>query len=144
MAKQQQKSTAAQLLALVKQLQAERQDHERAIAEIDAVLGGMDSAPAPRAAGKRAHRRRVVAAAKPAPKKRRRARRKFETSGNDLILGFVKAAGAKGVKTSEIVKHWKSEGRTGDGYVQLSQLTKAGKIKKQNIKGERGSKYSVA
>src|SRR5205807_334006 len=76
--------------------------------------------------------------------RRRRRRRKFATSGNDSILGFVRDAGKKGATTSEIVKHWKSQGRSGDGYTALGLLVKEKKLKRENVKGERGSRYTAA
>ena len=142
--------TAAQLTSLIAKLQAERQEHADAIAEIDATFerfGISHSAP------KRRGRPRKVATSKVSsqvglakhPKKRtRRGRRKFAVSGSDSVLTFVKNAGKKGTTTSEIVKHWKSEGRAGDGYTLLGQLVKAKQLKKEKIEGAKGSRYTVA
>lgn len=74
----------------------------------------------------------------------RRKRGRFAKSAHVSIVDFLKSVGAKGATTGEINKHWLSEGRAGSAYVTLGQLTKARKIKRQNIKGARGSRYTVA
>jgi hypothetical protein len=74
----------------------------------------------------------------------KRKRRKFATSGTAAILSFVKDGGAKGCTSAEINKQWKHEGRSGTAYVQIGQLTKAKKLKKEHLKGQRGSRYTVA
>jgi hypothetical protein len=56
-------------------------------------------------------------------------------------LTFVKAAGAKGVVGGQIAKHWKAEGRGAGLYSLLGQLVKTKKIKRQKLKGEKGSRY---
>lgn len=76
-------------------------------------------------------------------KKRRKRRSKFAATATETILAFVKEGGDKGRTTSEINKHWKSQGRSGDSYVPLGQLVKAKKLKRENISGERGSRYSM-
>lgn len=74
---------------------------------------------------------------------RRRKRGRFTKSALVSVADFVKAAGPKGVTTSEVNKHWKGEGRAGDAYVTLGQLTKLRKIKRKNLKGQRGSRYTA-
>ena len=143
-----QDSTTDRLVALISRLQAKRQDYLDAVAQIDATFEHFGIAAAP---AKRRGRPRKMAkpgrmpktAVKPATKGKR-VRRKFATSGLDSILAFVKAAGKKGATTSEIVKHWKAEGRSGDGYTALGELTKAKKLKREKIEGEKGSRYTAA
>jgi hypothetical protein len=48
------------------------------------------------------------------------------------------------VSSAEITKHWKSEGRSGLPYIALGQLVKARKLKKTDLKGQRGSQYTLA
>ena len=143
-------SAAKELATLINTLQAERQEHVDTIANIDATFEqfGIVAAPAkrlgrPRKATKAAKPAMPMAAAKPA-KPARGKRRKFPVSGLDSILAFVKSAGKKGVATAEIVKYWKAEGRSGDGYTALGELVTAKKLKREKIEGAQGSRYTVA
>ena len=142
-----QDSTTERLVALISRLQAKRQEYLDAIVQIDATFEqfGITAAPAkrrgrpgpkPKAAKPG---RKPKAAAKPTPRKRG----KFAVSGLDSILGFVSKAGKKGAMTSEIVKHWKSEGRSGDGYTALGELVTAKKLKREKIEGAQGSRYTA-
>ena len=129
--------------ALIAKLQAQRQQHEDAIAAIDATFErfGISAAPAKKRPGRP---RKTSKTAKFARKGKRRTRRTFATSGLESILGFVAKAGKKGATTSEIVKHWKSEGRSGDGYTALGALVKQKQLKKEKIEGSKGSRYTAA
>jgi hypothetical protein len=44
---------------------------------------------------------------------------------------------------AEIGKHWKQEGRGAGVYVNVGKLVKAKKLKRENVKGERGSRYTT-
>ena len=77
-------------------------------------------------------------------RKRRGRRGRFATSGTESVLAFVRQGGSKGRASSEVSKHWKSEGRSGDAYNALGQLTKNKKLKVQKIEGERGGRYTAA
>jgi hypothetical protein len=152
---------AEQLGSLITQLQAQRQEHVQALAEIDAVFAQLGLQP--QAAKRRGRPPKAQAAAAkidapaapqaqaadrmigaPAAKPRgKRKRRKFSTSGTEAILTFVKGGGAKGRTSAEINKQWKQEGRSGNAYVQIGQLTKAKKLKKEDLKGQRGSRYTA-
>lgn len=143
--------TAAKELAnLINKLQAERKAHLEAITQIDATFqqfGITVAAPAKRRG--RPPKTTVLAKAPPQVTEtpgsgKRRTRRTFSVTGSDLILGFVKAAGKKGATTSEIVKHWKAEGRSGDGYTALGLLVKAKKLKMAKLEDEKGSRYTLA
>ena len=124
---------------LVEVIAAAREEGQRRIAEMKQVLL---STPLPRAG--RPHGRQAVAKPQAPAKAPRRARRKFKITGPESILAFVKNAGKQSVTTAEIVKHWKSEKRAGDGYNALGELVKAKKLKKQKIKGAKGSRYTAA
>ena len=52
--------------------------------------------------------------------------------------------GKAGATTDEINQQWKSEGRGGNADTTLSQLTKQKKLKREKIKGEKGSRYKAA
>jgi hypothetical protein len=144
--------TVSQLEALISQLQTERKEHETAIADIDKVFERFGLQPAQpkrrgRARGRRPGRprgvRSRVQAAAPAARRRTRGRgrRSFGKSGAQSVLDFVKSKGARGTTTSEINQHWKSEGRAGDAYVTLGQLVNKRQLKRENLKGQRGSRY---
>ena len=147
-------SAAQELASLINRLQDQRQQHLDAVANIDATFEqfGIVAAPTkrrgrPRKNAKPGSRRSVAAkapqAVKPAKKGKRRSRRKYATSGLDSILNFVSKAGKKGATTAEIVKHWKAEKRSGDGYTTLGVLVTAKKLKREKIEGAKGSRYTV-
>ena len=136
-----------ELQSTVNKLQAERQGHVDAIAEIDAAFKKLGIAPG--ALKKRRGRRPGRKARRPAKRKKvgrkpkRRTGKRYAVSGTDSILRFVKQAGAKGTTGGQIDKHWKSQGRAGSAYNILGQLVKAKKIKRRRLKGKRGSAYTA-
>jgi len=129
------------LASLVSELREEREAHVSALARIDAVFEQLGIAPtAPKRLGRPPRAAAVVPLASPGG---RRRPRKFKMTGNESILAFVRNAGKKGATTGEIVRHWKSEGRSGDGYTALGELVKAKKLKREPLKGQRGSRYML-
>lgn len=147
------KATAAsQLAKLVKQLQAERQDHAAAIAAIDASCAqlGITLGPAKRGPGRPKGSVSKPAAAKPAAKPaaakakapKRRKRGTYKETAEQFVLGLL--AGGKTLKTAEIVAKWRQTKRGGKADNTLSKLTAAKKVKRTNIKGARGSQYTLA
>lgn len=140
-------SAAEQLKRLIAQLQQEKQEHLDAIAEIDKAFAELSSGTSTPATPKRGRPRRSdVTAIAPTKrtKGRRRGRGHYETTGTDSLLEFIRAAGPKGAATRDIVAHWKSEGRAGDGYPALALLGNAKKIRKEKMKNQRGSRYFIA
>ncbi len=138
--------TAIDLLAsLVRQLHTDRQGHVDAIAEIDATFESLGfTATTPK---KRKRPGRPRKSAKKFGKKKagkRAKRRNFKTTASELVLARVKKAGAKGATGAQITKAWKTAMRPGDAYNTLGELTKAKKIKRKKVKGERGSRYTLA
>jgi len=133
-------ATTKELAALISQLREERQQHLDAIAEIDATFKrfGIVTAPAKRRGRPRQGVKRLGRPRKKA------ARRRFAVSGPASILALVKGKGAKGATSAEINRKWKKDGRSGSVYVTLSHLVKAKKLKKQKVKGGRGSRYTAA
>ena len=125
-----------ELKSLIARLQADRQAHVDAIAQIDESFGALGIHPQIRKRG------RLRGAPLPATKTRR-PRRKFRTTGTESVLAFVKAAGPKGVTGGQIVQHWKTEGRGDTCYHTLRELIKAKKIKRQKMKGQKGSAYTA-
>ena len=156
-------TNSSELTRLINQLRQERQQHEAAIAEIDATFkafgitaagGRADkakkgkkraTAAAPTAAKKKGKRRgRKPAAGKRAAGKKAPWSRKFSETGDELILKYVRDKG--GATTEEIRKHWDSSGRRGKAENNLTLLVKNGKLKRSKLettKG-RGSLYSIA
>ena len=142
------KELASQLAGLISDLQRQRQDHVNAIAEIDAVfekysIRSPERKRRGRPPGKRMDGARV--GMKPAGRKgRRRTRGKFAKTGLESVLEFVASKGAKGATSAEINTQWKSEGRGATADTTLSQLTKAKKLKRVKLKGQKGSRYTLA
>lgn len=150
-----------QLSKMINKLREQRSKHADALQKIDDMfaslgitthLAGQEVARRKpgRPAGSGAKRgpgrppKNALAASAPASKKARRTRRTFKTTGTQSVIEFVKAGGAKGRTTAEVNKQWKSEGRSGDAYITLGQLVKAKKLKKEELKGQRGSRYTIA
>jgi len=50
----------------------------------------------------------------------------------------------QGVTGGQIDRYWKSQSRGGNAYNTLGQLVEDKKIKRQKVKGGRGSMYTVA
>jgi hypothetical protein len=132
-----------------------REEHAHAIASIDATLarvgaalGGspMHAAPVKKAAvpAKVAPVKVAPAkvAAKPAPVAAKPKPGKFAMSGEASILAFIKSKGSPVGR--DIEDKWKSEGRKGRAINAVSKLVREKKLKRTPLKGERGSRYSIA
>ncbi len=145
-------TAATDLKRLVSKLQSERETLVRQIEEIDATfteLGITASAPKRRGrkpgtkvAAKAGAKTGAKRGPKPGKKRGRKKRGSFAVSGEDSVLNFIKSA--KNPTTAQVNEHWTKEGRGGKADNTISKLVKANKLKRTNIKGERGSKYKVA
>ncbi len=137
------KTAINDLQALIRKLQAERQAHLDAIADIDEAFGSLGIKP-PKRRGRRRGAKKATARKKAGRKKvakKVRRRKKFKMTANELVLGMIKKAGTKGAKGAQISKAWRAAGRPGDAYNTLGELTKAKKIKRMPLKGKQGSLY---
>ena len=137
------KTAINDLQALIRKLQDQRQAHLDAIADIDAAFGSLGIKPLKRRGRRRGAMK--AAAGKKVGKKRaaKKAPRKFKMTARELVMGVIRKAGAKGAPGAVIGKAWRAAGRPGDAYNTLGDLVKAKKIKRQAIKGKRGSLYVV-
>ena len=134
-------TTTRELERLVQQLKADRQAHVDAVAKIDATFEQFGITPKPRKRRGRPPGSGKGAAKKAAKKTGRRKRGRFSQSGDDSVLAFVKGKGS--VTSKEINEHWTKEGRAGRADNAITKLIKAKKLKRQNIKGARGSRYTA-
>ena len=151
--------TPIQLARVIDQLQSDRQRHLDAIAEIDELFGqhgiktgtrkrrrgpgrpkGSKKKAKKKVAKKRGRKKGGKKKARKATKKK--GRRSFSKTAEQLILDLLK--GGKVMTTAEINSRWKQakRGKTADNT--LSKLVSDKKLKRENIKGERGSKYTLA
>ena len=135
---------AAELVARKKELQKEIEQIDAFFAkcaEMGSGSGVIIAPPGPAAAkpGRKVGRPAKISAEKATEGKRQR----FAVSGKEAVLSWVKGAGKQGIRTSEIVKKWEKDGRKGAANSMLNQLLHAKVIKRENIKGERGSLYRV-
>lgn len=135
-----------QLANLIADLQADRQEHADAIAEIDATLDqfgiSLEKQPARRGPGRpRAATKKRVTKKKDGKKGRRRGRGSYSQTADEFVLGLV---GSKPLTTKAINDAWSAAGRKGKADNTLTKLTKAGQIKRKNIKGASGSEYTAA
>ncbi len=143
-------STVNELSALIAKMKKERASYEAKIAEIDAAFAslGIDpdtSAPKKRGPGrprKAAGKQKV--AKKKVTKKRagRKKRGTFKKTGEQSVYDFVKAN--PDATSASVNKHWSGEGRGGRADNTLTKLVKEGKIKRKDIKGQRGGTYRAA
>ena len=114
---------------------AERDKLNAQIAELESVLG-KPAAAAPKAA-RRGRPPKAAKAATPAARKRK----SYPLTAEQFV---GKLAAGKGSTTSEINQAWKKAGRTGRADNTLNKMTKAGKLKRDKLKGQKGSRYTVA
>jgi len=141
-----------EITRLVQTLQADRQKHVTAIAEIDAVFSSLGiNAQAPKRRGRKPGTKvnatpSATPSAAPTPaktsgKKRRRSKSKDGLTGEQFLYKIL-ADGA--ISTADVNGQWISSGRNGRADVLLGQLVSAGKLKRKQVAGVRGSNYSVA
>ncbi len=135
-------TTAKELQSIIARLQEQRQAHLEALADIDSVFAqfGITSQKKKRRGRPRKSKKKVARRVA----KRRKRRTKRKVSGPQSILNFVKRVGKKGVSGAEIVNRWNAEGRAGDAYAPIGKLVKAKKLKRDALKGQRGSRYTAA
>ena len=135
------------LASHVQKLLQEKRQHTQALTRIDqtlqrieSLLGHNGQQPGGRSSPTTAVGTATVTTA---PQARRRRRRRFAVSGTDLILNHVKQR--KNPVTRELAELWRSQGRAGKVDNLLSQMVKAGKLKRTPLGGEqRGSRYALA
>jgi hypothetical protein len=82
----------------------------------------------------------------PKPKTAKKAkaaskRKWFPETAEQFIVGLVKG---KVATTAEINQAWKDSGRGASADTTLSKMVKDGKIKRENIEGRKGSRYTKA
>ena len=136
------KTAINDLQVLIRKLLDQRQAHLDAIADIDEAFGSLGIEP-PKRRGRRRGAKKTAAKKTAGKKRTARKVRKFRTTASELVLAVIKKAGAKGATGAAVSKAWRSAGRPGDAYNTLGELTKAKKIKRQQLKGQRGSLYLV-
>jgi len=91
-------------------------------------------------AGRKAEKKLAAPAAKAsAPAKRKR--KTFAQTADQMVLGLLE--GGKTLTTAEVNAAWTKAGRAGKADKTLSQLCKVGKLKRENIEGAKGSRYSA-
>lgn len=128
----------SKLSQLIERLRTERAQHQAAIEEIDRTFAQFGIA----AGGGRGRRgRRAGSGAAPAGR-RRRTRGSFPVTAEQDVLDFVKKAGKP--TTAEINAFWTKRGRGGKADNTITKLVKQKKLKREKIKGERGSRYAIA
>ncbi|MBP7936356.1 MAG: C2H2-type zinc finger protein [Phycisphaerae bacterium] len=139
---------AAALVAMIDKLQAQRREHVDAIAKIDALFEKYGiQLPERKRRGRPPGRKPGRKPGRPAAagcKGRRWKGGTFAKSGIQSVLDFVKGKGKLGATSAEINKQWKSEGRGATADTTLSQLSKQKKLKREEIKGTQGSRYTAA
>ena len=135
-----------QLVAELKRRQAKLADlikkRDALNEQIEALQGLGEPMPAPR--GHKVARKAKKPGPKPKMAKKAKAatkRKRFPETAEQFIVGLVKG---KGATTAEINQAWKDSGRGASADTTLSKMVKDGKIKRENIEGKRGSRYTKA
>jgi hypothetical protein len=125
-------SVEGDLAGKIRQLQADRQRHAQAIADIDQVLREVEEALA-------VIRGEPVPQPPSSPAKRRY--QKLPTTGEESVLAFVRQH--RNPTTAQINAHWRGEGRPGVANPTLARLLKRGWLRREDDPKVRGSRYRV-
>ena len=128
-------TTTNELSRVIANLQKQRDQHVAAITEIDAAFARFGVT----ASAKRGPGRPKGKGAKP---KGSRKRGRFNKKADEFVLDLLKKN--KTLTTREVNIRWKRAGRGGSADNILMALTKGKQITRKNIKGARGSNYSLA
>ena len=132
-------TTSSQLATMVKQLLAERQEHADAVDAIDQALAqlGISAQPAKRQPGRPngAKIRKVTWKAS-----KRGKRGSYKKTADEFVLGLF--TGGQKLTTAQIKAKWSQAGRGGKPDNALTKLVSQKKVRRQKIKGGRGSEYS--
>ncbi len=143
------KTAINDLQVLIRKLQDQRQTHLGAIADIDEAFKSLGIQP-PKQRGRRRGAKKTTGATKGAARKTvgkkkvaKKGPRKFKTTAGELVMAVIKKAGTTGATGAQIAKAWRTAGRPRDAYNALGELVKAKTIKRQQVKGQRGSLYVV-
>ena len=142
------------LRIVINRWRKERQAHVDAVAAIDAMLDrwGIRFPSAgrrgrPRKAKRRAGRRKAAKRGSkrrgrpPGRKKKARGKRARPGAMSDAIVQFAKQAGAKGVTSAELTSFLKKRGAGQNPFVTIGRLVRTKRLKRQTVKGQRGSVY---
>ena len=139
------KTRVNELQSLVAKLQADREGHLDAIAQIDAAFDALGiTMPKRKKRGRKPGKKKAVGTISKKKAAKKAKRKKFRMSANELVLATIKKADAKGITSAQVNRAWKAAGRPGDAYNTLGVLFKEKKIKRQKIKGAKGSQYWLA
>ena len=145
-------SKTADLSSRVDQLLQQRQQHLEAAEKLTATISQIEqllgTAGGAKRRGRPPGRPRLtdfggaMSAAPRGPRRGgRRKRQRFEISGEQSIINFIRSH--KDATTQDIKKHWASEGRGGTADNALSKLVREKKIKRYPLDGQRGSRFSA-
>ncbi len=130
----------------INQLQAQRQEHAEAIAQIDQALQQIRSLVDPLIGRRGAPVKAMPVApvsqvSAPPTRGGRRRRRSFPLTGEESVLQFVQERGNP--STGEIVAHWRSEGRGGKADNALTRLVAERQLNRDANTDGRGSRYTL-
>ena len=132
------------LIEKIRRLQADRAEHAQAINEIDKVLSRVENALHALKAmtHKKGHVEGEVGPDGESAPRPRRHYQKFELTGEESVLQFVRNGGNP--TTAEINANWQAEGRTGVANPILARLLKRGQLEREQDPNVRGSRYRLS
>jgi aminoglycoside/choline kinase family phosphotransferase len=137
-------NVATELHRLVQQLHDERAEHVKAIEAIDQTFHDLGfDAPQVKAADKPQRGRPVGSknGLKTGINIAKRSHKTHTVTADAFVLSFIQTN--PGCTTAQVNEHWINEGRNGKADQTLFKLVKTGQIARKNIKGKRGSMYTV-
>lgn len=130
------------LIKTVDKLKAERAELATRIAEIDSLFAKISGGSMPAVAAVTGARRGRPVGSKNVAKSGRKPRGSFSKTGEESVFDFIKSHGKP--NAAEINAHWSGEGRGGKADNTIGKLVKDGKVKRVEVKGERGARYTAA
>jgi hypothetical protein len=125
---------------MIDSLRVERERLQARIDEIDAVFGRLGGAGSGVSRSTGGSGKGPAAAT--SGRGGRRKRGSFAISGEESVFDFVKSSGKP--NAAEVNQHWQKEGRGGKADNTLTKLVKDKRLKRVQVKGERGGRYQVA
>tara|TARA_B100000925_G_scaffold286876_1_gene265266 strand:- start:532 stop:960 length:429 start_codon:yes stop_codon:yes gene_type:complete len=137
-------NVAIELRRLVHQLHNERAEHVKAIEAIDQTFRDLGLDASQFKAADKPQRGRPVGSKnglKTGINSAKRSHKTHTVTADAFVLSFIQAN--PDCTTAQVNEHWITEGRNGKADQALFKLTRNGQISRKNIKGRRGSMYTI-
>lgn len=137
-------NVATELRRLVQQLHDERAEHLKTIEAIDQTFRDLGLNASQFKAADKPQRGRPPGSKnvlKTGIYSAKRSHKTHTVTADEFVLSFIQTN--PGCTTAQVNEHWTAEGRNGKADQTLFKLVKTGQIARKNIKGKRGSTYTL-